>query len=112
MKKLMIVAVLSVCSLSAHAISHGYRAALERSGCTEVSDAAGTCDTTKTKAQNAADTQLAEFLHDSVMNQSIDSAAVALIGYGWKANNGNWYKGKKKLHLNVINGKVASIIQG
>jgi hypothetical protein len=54
MKKQLIIAasVALLAHSSAHAISAKYRQQLERSGCTEVSEAQG-CDITKTKAQNA-----------------------------------------------------------
>ena len=54
MKKELIIAVAAalLASAPAHAISAKYRQQLERSGCTEVSEAQG-CDITKTKAQNA-----------------------------------------------------------
>lgn len=47
--------IVAVCiySIPAHAISAKYRAKLERSGCTQVTDANGSCDVNKTKAQNA-----------------------------------------------------------
>ncbi|MEW7315128.1 hypothetical protein AB1E22_20865 [Buttiauxella gaviniae] len=36
----------------AYAITASYRAKLERSGCTQLTDADGSCDTSKTRAQN------------------------------------------------------------
>ena len=38
----------------AHAINAHYRAQLERSGCTQMSAGNGSCDISKTKAENAA----------------------------------------------------------
>ena len=49
---LLIVAIALLSSVSAHAINAKYREQLERSGCTQVSEAQG-CDITKTKAENA-----------------------------------------------------------
>ncbi|HDR2622064.1 TPA: hypothetical protein QCI71_002959 [Enterobacter chuandaensis] len=46
----------AILSSPAHAISEKYRAQLERSGCTQVTDGNG-CDIHKTKAQNAAAAQ-------------------------------------------------------
>ncbi|MGU3444515.1 hypothetical protein ACLBWY_02895 [Enterobacteriaceae bacterium C34L] len=42
----------SMFSLPASAISEAYRARLEKSGCTQVSDANGTCNTHHSKKQN------------------------------------------------------------
>lgn len=55
MKKALItaVALAIVAAAPAHAISSKYRAQLERSGCTQVSEAQG-CNINHTKAQNAA----------------------------------------------------------
>ena len=55
MKKTMIAVVLATVAAAApvHAISAHYRAQLERSGCTQVTEAQG-CDIHKTKAQNRA----------------------------------------------------------
>jgi hypothetical protein len=54
MKKKLIIAtgIALLASNSAHAINAKYRQQLERSGCTQVTEAQG-CDITKTKAENA-----------------------------------------------------------
>jgi hypothetical protein len=54
MKKKLVIAVAAVllAHTPAHAISAKYRQQLERSGCTQVSEAQG-CDIKKTKAENA-----------------------------------------------------------
>ena len=54
MKKKLAIAIVTILSVhtSAYAINAKYRQQLERSGCTEVSEAQG-CDITKTKAENA-----------------------------------------------------------
>ena len=46
------IAACAVMSFSAHAIDKEYRKMLERSGCTQVTEAQG-CDINKTKAENA-----------------------------------------------------------
>ena len=53
--KIAVLAVLvaSVVTVPAHAISASYRAQLERSGCTQVTEADGSCDVHKTTAHNA-----------------------------------------------------------
>lgn len=55
-KTLMMVATVGLVggmfSLPASAISEAYRAQLEKSGCTQVSEANGTCNTHLTKKQN------------------------------------------------------------
>jgi len=51
-KLLATLAIAALASTSAHAINAKYAQQLERSGCTQVSEAQG-CDITKTKAENA-----------------------------------------------------------
>lgn len=115
MKKLIIVATalgLGFASLPSHAISHAYRAKLERSGCTEVTSNNGTCDINKTKAQNlhkqvqslpaiAADVE-------SLVDEPVSEAVDHLIAEGWKANNGVWKKGKYILKLVVEDDTVVN----
>ena len=50
--RIFIIATALMASASAHAIDEKYRQKLERSGCTQVSEAQG-CDINKTKAENA-----------------------------------------------------------
>lgn len=56
MKKIILAltatALLAASVSPAFAISASYRAKLERSGCTQVSEADGSCNINKTKAQN------------------------------------------------------------
>ncbi len=54
MKKKLAIAIVTILSVhtSAYAINAKYRQQLERSGCTQVSEAQG-CDITKTKEENA-----------------------------------------------------------
>lgn len=47
-----LIVVACIYSIPAHAISAKYRAKLERSGCTQQTDANGSCDVNKTKKQN------------------------------------------------------------
>jgi len=56
MKKTLIalISLAAVITAPAHAIDAKYRAKLERSGCTQLTEADGTCDINKTKAQNQA----------------------------------------------------------
>lgn len=55
-KKLMIIATMALAggmfSQSASAISEAYRAQLEKSGCTQVSEANGTCNPAHSRKQN------------------------------------------------------------
>ncbi|MEE9684993.1 hypothetical protein V4841_13410 [Lelliottia amnigena] len=56
MKK-RLIALMSLAAIivaPAHAIDAKYRAKLERSGCTQLTEADGSCDTNKTKSQNQA----------------------------------------------------------
>jgi len=56
MKKRLIalMSLAAIIAAPAHAIDAKYRAKLERSGCTQLTEADGTCDINKTKAQNQA----------------------------------------------------------
>ena len=110
--KLALLALLSVVAISpAHAISAKYRAQLEHSGCTQVSDANGTCDITKTKAQNAkAGSGYKALSADAAyaMNKPISDGAEYLLSKGWKPNNGEWHKSGYILRLVVENDKVVN----
>lgn len=54
MKKVIMAVMLSGLMISnAFAISESYRAKLEKSGCTQVTEANGTCDINKSKAVNS-----------------------------------------------------------
>ena len=102
----------------AHAISAGYRAQLERSGCTQVTESNGTCDIHKTKAQNnvAAHSpaiqerkKIAAFLEESVLEKSTDDAYDALERYGFTNPEPlKWIKGQYVVYLDIhpLNGKV------
>jgi len=56
MKKTLItlMSLAAIIAAPAHAIDAKYRAKLERSGCTQLTELDGTCDINKTKAQNQA----------------------------------------------------------
>lgn len=81
-KLALIALVCSFAVMPAHAINAHYRAQLERSGCTQVSDGDGTCDIHKTKAQNAkAKSGSNAFTADAdhVLNQPISTSAEYLL---------------------------------
>ncbi|MCS5736661.1 hypothetical protein [Herbiconiux daphne] len=94
-------------SIPAHAIDAKFRAKLEHSGCTQVTEANGTCDPNKTKAQNRKAQRPTTRLDkaaseaESVINTPISSAAERLLQLGWKPNNGQWYKNGHILRLVV-----------
>lgn len=95
----------------AHAISAHYRAQLERSGCTQVTESNGTCDIHKTKAENAKaaktpamqeHAKIAAMLEDSVIGQSTDDAYAALEKDGFENPEPlKWTKGKNVVMLDV-----------
>lgn len=75
--QLAVIALLfTAAATPAQAISAHYRAQLERSGCTQVSDGDGSCDITKTKAENAAQRDPATTVHDPMRAASFSSATV------------------------------------
>lgn len=103
-KLTLIALVCSFAVMPAHAINAHYRAQLERSGCTQVSDSDGTCDIHKTKAQNAKATSGSNTFTadaDHVLNQPISTSAEYLLAKGWKPNNGLWKKQGYVLSLKV-----------
>lgn len=94
MKKLIITtAALAILAASpAHAINAKYRAQLERSGCTQVTEADGTCDIHKTKAENAKtvkprqDKRAAELrvIGEDILGLKLDAARPGLAYHGFK----------------------------
>ena len=86
MKKNLGIAVLAVllAHTPAHAISAKYRQQLERSGCTQVSEAQG-CDIHKTKAENAK----AGFVNAAPAAPTTGGAATSQTPYAgqWVAKN-------------------------
>lgn len=64
---------------TAHAIDARYRAKLERSGCTQVTEANGTCDPNKTKAQNTGGWL------PNLKGRASEDAYAALARSGWES---------------------------
>ena len=98
-----ILALLAIVAPPSHAISAKYRAQLERSGCTQVTELQG-CDIHKTKADNATTElqHISAFLRDAVINQPTDAAYQALKGYGFTNPAPlEWVKGKYAVYLTV-----------
>ena len=83
MKKNLGIAVLAVllAHTPAHAISAKYRQQLERSGCTQVSEAEG-CDIHKTKAENAK----AGFVNEAAVPKGAAASQTPYAGQ-WVAKN-------------------------
>lgn len=111
--KWVMVMTASLCMVTpAHAISRAYRAQLERSGCSQMTDAAGTCDITRTKAQNRANNLNAQphsLRIDHMIGKSIDEVASQLIAGGWKATGGRWYHDNRVLTLTVAANLVTAV---
>jgi|GEM_PF-535761 hypothetical protein len=64
MKKLILIAIISsLISSNAFAISASYRAKLEHSGCTQLTEANGTCDINKSRKENNHNSHVANRLH-------------------------------------------------
>ncbi len=78
MKKVIMAVMLSGLMISnAFAISESYRAKLEKSGCTQVTEAKGTCDINKSKAANSQHKDTVYKLDDvSVVIKSDQSVTV------------------------------------
>ncbi|WP_318368658.1 hypothetical protein [Enterobacter sp.] len=78
MKKVIMAVMLSGLMISnAFAISESYRAKLEKSGCTQVTEANGTCDINKSKATNSQHKDTVYKLDDvSVVIKSDQSVTV------------------------------------
>lgn len=85
MKKLMMIVICATLAATpAHAINAHYRAQLERSGCTQISDGDGSCDITKTKAENAAQHDQTTTIHDPMRAATFSSSTVnATISNGF-----------------------------
>lgn len=81
---MMIVICATLAATPAHAINAHYRAQLERSGCTQISDGDGSCDITKTKAENAAQHDQTTTIHDPMRAATFSSSTVnATISNGF-----------------------------
>lgn len=81
---MMIVISAAVAAAPAYAINAHYRAQLERSGCTQISDGDGSCDINKTKAENAAQNEQTKTVQDPMRKASFSSDTVnATISNGF-----------------------------
>lgn len=119
MKKLMMLVisgtVLAGCVSPAHAINAHYRAQLERSGCTQISAGNGSCDVSKTKAENTAQHEPTASVHDPLREASFSSDTVnATLSNGFFSATVNGKKASvKRLNANFYeihgNGFVISI---
>ena len=119
MKKVMMfvisTTVLAGCVSPAHAINAHYRAQLERSGCTQMSAGDGSCDISKTKAENAAQHEPATSIHDPLREASFSSDTVnATLSNGFFSATVNGKKASvKRLNANFYeicgNGFVISL---
>ncbi|MDX6022182.1 hypothetical protein SIL08_18055 [Scandinavium sp. V105_16] len=98
MKKLMMIAsVVAACglfSVPASAISEAYRAQLEKSGCTQISEADGTCDPTHVKkhAHNTHDDKAtpqnaSRDLHDHLVGKTLSQAIGHMHNSHWNPLN-------------------------
>jgi hypothetical protein len=85
MKKLMMIVISAAVAVApAYAINAHYRAQLERSGCTQISDGDGSCDINKTKAENAAQNEQKKTVQDPMREASFSSDTVnATISNGF-----------------------------
>ena len=96
MKKLMMLVisgtVLAGCVSPAHAINDHYRAQLERSGCTQISAGDGSCDVSKTKAENTAQHEPTASVHDPLREASFSSDTVNGKKASVKRLNANFYE--------------------
>ncbi|PJD07983.1 hypothetical protein B9Q20_08905 [Enterobacter mori] len=80
----VITLLFAIAATPAHAINAHYRAQLERSGCTQISDGDGSCDITKTKAENAAQHDQTTTVHDPMRAATFSSSTVnATISNGF-----------------------------
>ena len=114
--QIMLIALLFTAAvMPAHAINTHYRAQLERSGCTQLSDSDGSCDMTKTKAENAAQHEQTTTVHDPMREASFSSSTVnATISNGFFSATVNGKKASvKRLNANFYeirgNGFVISL---
>lgn len=100
--KVFAFAMLAFVAMPSHAINAKYRQQLEKSGCTQVTEADGTCDIHLSKKENAERSQITSFVRDSVINQPTDAAYEALSGYGFTNPAPlKWVKGKYTINLTI-----------
>lgn len=117
----VITAIILAFSFQVQAINATYRDQLIKSGCTQVTEANGTCDIHKTRAQNedrfATDPvikerrEVAAFIEDSVLGASVQQGTRALLDNGYK-NIGvdKWKKGKTVIILSRANGVFSTSV--
>ena len=111
----LLALLFSVVVTPAHAINAHYRAQLERSGCTQMSAGDGSCDISKTKAENAAQHEPATSIHDPLREASFSSDTVnATLSNGFFSATVNGKKASvKRLNANFYeirgNGFVISL---
>ena len=111
----LLALLFSVVVTPAHAINAHYRAQLERSGCTQISAGDGSCDISKTKAENAAQHEPTTSVHDPLREASFSSDTVnATLSNGFFRATVNAKKaGVKRLNANFYeirgNGFVISL---
>ena len=109
---MLVITALSCIATPAQAISRAYRAQLERSGCSQMTDADDTCDIKKTRAQNQANSVNApasSLKLEQLIGKSIDVASGQLIADGWKANAGRWYHDDRVLTLTVADNLITAV---
>lgn len=111
----LLALLFSVVVTPAHAINAHYRAQLERSGCTQISAGDGSCDISKTKAENAAQHEPTTSVHDPLREASFSSDTVnATLSNGFFSATVNVKKASvKRLNANFYeirgNGFVISL---
>lgn len=136
MKKVImagLIAAASFASLNANAISHEYRARLADSGCTQVDEANGTCNTGASAQQRAHDksecTQIREangeceasprhrggsYGAPNIVNKFRGEAVDTMSEAGWKQvsqDGTKWKKGSKRATLLFTNSdQVKSVV--
>ncbi|MGM8785763.1 hypothetical protein [Enterobacter hormaechei] len=94
----LLALLFSVVVTPAHAINAHYRAQLERSGCTQISAGDGSCDISKTKAENAAQHEPTTSVHDPLREASFSSDTVnATLSNGFFSATVNGKKASVKL---------------
>ncbi|HAV1829028.1 hypothetical protein [Enterobacter hormaechei] len=111
----LLALLFSVVVTPAHAINAHYRAQLERSGCTQISAGDGSCDISKTKAENASQHEPTTSVHDPLREASFSSDTVnATLSHGFFSATVNGKKASvKRLNANFYeirgNGFVISL---
>ncbi|HCR0053390.1 hypothetical protein ASU91_06630 [Enterobacter hormaechei subsp. steigerwaltii] len=111
----LLALLFSVVVTPTHAINAHYRAQLERSGCTQISAGDGSCDISKTKAENAAQHEPTTSVHDPLREASFSSDTVnATLSNGFFSATVNGKKASvKRLNANFYeirgNGFVISL---